>query len=447
MKKYTVWLLTAVLVLTLAAGCGKATETNEEETKNVTVETSADAGLNWQEQYDLGIRLLNEGNYEDAILAFTAAIQINPKSAVSYLERANAYLAWADALLADAYASLGEGETLVWGGIGVSTSDGVKTLGDLYQAATDDYEKAVDLIESGESTDEVDAETMTAAADRQAEALIGMAESLLEQKDEPGVLDQILEYLEKADALTDDEELQKHIDALYDLVTTPAEARLPLGYRIVYEDSEDGSSVGWTKFYYDENGVLIGTAYVGDDGVESEMSPIYYDANGHKFPELYSSYAYVETDANGWITALGYSDSNISKRFTYDANGNLIQYQDGEYYRTEYIYDSENRLIQDDFYNVMGHESTNFYVYNGEGQLVKKTYTWYYSSGSNSNDINYEYDAAGRLVYQETLDSNGQIYIWTSYTYNSAGELVSEYHWYEPNPEWGGPYTYEYIYE
>ena len=33
----------------------------------------------WQEQYDLGMKYLSEGNYEEAIIAFTAAIEIDPK--------------------------------------------------------------------------------------------------------------------------------------------------------------------------------------------------------------------------------------------------------------------------------------------------------------------------------------------------------------------------------
>ena len=37
------------------------------------------AKTKWQEQYDLGVRYLSEGNYEEAIIAFTAAIEIDPK--------------------------------------------------------------------------------------------------------------------------------------------------------------------------------------------------------------------------------------------------------------------------------------------------------------------------------------------------------------------------------
>lgn len=46
----------------------------------------------WQEQYDLGMRYLSEGNYEEAVIAFTAAIEIDPKRAEAYVGRGNAYI-------------------------------------------------------------------------------------------------------------------------------------------------------------------------------------------------------------------------------------------------------------------------------------------------------------------------------------------------------------------
>lgn len=46
----------------------------------------------WQEKYDLGARYLSEGNYEEAILAFTAAIEIDPKQAPAYVGRGRAYV-------------------------------------------------------------------------------------------------------------------------------------------------------------------------------------------------------------------------------------------------------------------------------------------------------------------------------------------------------------------
>jgi len=57
---------------------------------------SVEAELRWQEQYDLGSRYLSEGNYEAAVLAFRAAIDIDPKRPEPYLGAAEAYVALGD---------------------------------------------------------------------------------------------------------------------------------------------------------------------------------------------------------------------------------------------------------------------------------------------------------------------------------------------------------------
>ena len=67
----------------------------------------------WQEQYDLGVRYLSEGNYEEAILVFTAAIEIDPMQAETYEKLADAYLALGDVEMAlqtlrDGYAATGD---------------------------------------------------------------------------------------------------------------------------------------------------------------------------------------------------------------------------------------------------------------------------------------------------------------------------------------------------
>lgn len=79
----------------------------------------------WQEQYDLAVRYLSEGNYEEAIIAFTAAIEIDPKQATAYVGRGDAYSA--------------QGEQA---GVYEDTYE-------LYLKAVADYEQAVALGESG----------------------------------------------------------------------------------------------------------------------------------------------------------------------------------------------------------------------------------------------------------------------------------------------------------
>ena len=69
--------LPVLLVVLLLCGCGAAAKS-------------------WQEEYDLGVRYLSEGNYEEAILAFEAAIEIDPKRAEAYLGLADVYVAQGD---------------------------------------------------------------------------------------------------------------------------------------------------------------------------------------------------------------------------------------------------------------------------------------------------------------------------------------------------------------
>jgi hypothetical protein len=69
----------------------------------------------WQEQYDLGFRYLSEGNYEEAIIAFTAAIEINPKQPDAYIGLADVYIAQDDTAAAkktleDGLSACGENE-------------------------------------------------------------------------------------------------------------------------------------------------------------------------------------------------------------------------------------------------------------------------------------------------------------------------------------------------
>ena len=80
MKRFFCILLAALVLLTLAA-CQKAPEAAE----------PADEAPGWQTKYDLGVRYLSEGNYEEAILAFEAAIEIDPKNADAYRKLAEAY--------------------------------------------------------------------------------------------------------------------------------------------------------------------------------------------------------------------------------------------------------------------------------------------------------------------------------------------------------------------
>ncbi len=99
----------------------------------------------WQEQYDLGVRYLSEGNYEEAIIAFTAAIEIDPKNVDAFLSRASAYIGSGEteeslaAALADYQSVLELDDT---------RADAYLGMADVY-IRQGDYEKALEILKIG----------------------------------------------------------------------------------------------------------------------------------------------------------------------------------------------------------------------------------------------------------------------------------------------------------
>lgn len=83
-RKNVLWMvataISTLILIAALAGCGASQS-----------QVSPLAVSGWQEQYDLGMRYLQEGNYEEAIIAFTQAISIDAKQPSVYLVRAQAY--------------------------------------------------------------------------------------------------------------------------------------------------------------------------------------------------------------------------------------------------------------------------------------------------------------------------------------------------------------------
>ena len=77
MKKIISLILSLVMMLSFA-GCGQK------------------ASAAWQEHYDLGLKYVSEVKYEEAILEFTKALEIDPKRAPVYIALADVYLRQGD---------------------------------------------------------------------------------------------------------------------------------------------------------------------------------------------------------------------------------------------------------------------------------------------------------------------------------------------------------------
>lgn len=450
LKKMGLAVLLAMVVLSACKGKETAADSQSEA-----------AEPSWQDQYELGIRLLNEGNYDEAVLAFTAAIRIDPKQAAAYVGRGDAYVGWEAEARNTAEEAAGEGEELVLSDVTVGTGDTVYSLEELLQQAADDYQEALELLESGEASDtsELQEEEIN---EKLADTLIELAEILLENPEEEGNLEKAQEYLEQAAELTTDPEKLDHIRELTEKIEREEQAaqpaRLPVGYRMVTEYQEDSGELpqGWTRLEYDEEGRKIREINVDADGNDLDTNIFAYDKNGHELPWYYISAENWIYDDNGLVveTASQKSDGSMSvkARCFYDADGNLSEVQwmfqnDGTPgYIIYYSYDSENKLQQADFYNQGGtvHDSSTFYRYDGEGRLIQEeTQTYWYVTSYGYED--YEYNEAGQLV-RISAQTGGEIYAEIEYLYNDAGELVRENH-NSYDMEVGINYYVEYIYE
>lgn len=114
-----------------------------------SVDAEEQSAPTWQSRYDLGVRYLSDGRYEEAILAFTAAIEIDPKNAQAYEQRGDAYWELAQSAQGseqtDAYRSAAEDyeSAMQWGS---ETDELYRHAADAYYGAQD-YEKAESYYE------------------------------------------------------------------------------------------------------------------------------------------------------------------------------------------------------------------------------------------------------------------------------------------------------------
>lgn len=126
------WILTIALLLGLAS-CSQSAEAQ------------------WQEQYDLGIRYLSEGNYEEAIIAFTAAIEIDPKNKDAFLARGDSYTSASSILSGDEqmdYLTLAKDDYLVALDLGENQASIYIKIADIY-IQLGDTGSAIDILWRG----------------------------------------------------------------------------------------------------------------------------------------------------------------------------------------------------------------------------------------------------------------------------------------------------------
>ncbi|MCD8196581.1 MAG: tetratricopeptide repeat protein [Lachnospiraceae bacterium] len=204
--------LFAILLLALTA-CGK------------------NAANQWQEQYDLGQKYLLEEDYEAAIVAFTAAIEIDPNEPAAYVGRGDAYM--------------------------MSAATDMQTMEESYEKAAADYETALSLYAEEDDTSEV--------IEKLSESYLALAEYYETQGDD----DMARTYYEKAYELTGDEEIAEKIETIgqaeaekVEEEEEPEEQKVPPldEEPLVDEDAIEYVAKYTTDLYDNSEETVIGTA-------------------------------------------------------------------------------------------------------------------------------------------------------------------------------------------
>ena len=248
-----------LLVILLLCGCGEAPKT-------------------WQEEYDLGVRYLSEGNYEEAILAFEAAIEIDPKAPGAYLALANAYV--------------GQG----------------------------DYENAGSVLtralESVEDPAAIQARRTILEGERDGEAFPGVwAEA---SYDEQGDLSQI-DWFDAAGVLIRREHYIFYLDGTS---SCPQIEWFDAEGNVIRKEEYTPEGILYQLEYYDEDGNLTHENYYQDTGIIWQRW-IKYESG--EFSD-----SIVSFDDEGRMKSIQWNDwDNVAVRHEwYDAAGNLVRVQD-----------------------------------------------------------------------------------------------------------------------
>lgn len=345
MKKITGLFFVLLLLFQLGA-CGQST-------------------LTWEEQYDLGVRYLSDGNYEEAIIAFTAAIEIDSKRPDAYIGRGGAYIGAGETeenlatALADYKAVLDMDD---------SVADAWLGLTDVY-IRMGDYDTALEIIREAAEKTHGDSDVLSKLEDME-NGVFEDSSGRLRQEiayDETGSV--LWRFVHSYDSMGREAAVTSydgqgnctgHVDLVYD----------ERGRQVVsYGES---TAVIRRDLTYDDQDNLIKEVVYGEDGQVQEFMKYTYNADG-----LESSCERYHPDGALWSTLT----------FEYDSAGNMTRqndYRDG----VLAIYD--------------------IYEYDKDGKQLKVSYY----DGPTGELLDYEvflYDAHGNYVGSEYYEADGSL--------------------------------------
>jgi len=363
MKKRICFIL--VIVVTLLCACGEKAPT-------------------WQEQYDLGVRYLEEGNYEEAIIAFTAAIEIDPKQAPAYVGRGDAYI--------------GSGETE-----------------ENLAAAQADYEKAIELDETN------------------AEAYLGLSDVHI-RRDE---YDEALEVLKIGYEITNNNRIIDRMTEIEGanntndegLTDNETDGNIPKDLLIRENWYNENGLWNYTEYFYNSSGTCIEEKTTLHNGEIQEH--IKYDEFGNEIWHLqYEDVTeYKNTyDEKGRLIK---RDSNtITTYYFYEESGLVVRYESNAIHGTN-NYDEDGNLIMEEWYwnsdldkDYAGMLINRYYFeYDENGLLIAKIWpeptedVWHPHEGWR-RDFEYEFNSDGLPAKRYEYLNGEKTADWWEYFYS-----------------------------
>lgn len=349
MKRICGTFLTIVLMLGLCA-CGQNVQAS------------------WQEQYDLGIKYLSEGNYEEAVIAFTAAIEIDAKRPEAFIGRGDAYALSGDteenlsAAQADYEAAIALDETLPGGWLG---------LADVY-IRQGDYDKALEILrEALEKTG-----SDQSIADKIAEMEGG------NYIDTSGKERRIISYDAYGNILY-------FIDFEYDRYTGQKTIATSYG--------ADRNQTNQILLTYDEEGREVNSYLIWNDGII--RSVLYeYDSVGNIVKQ-------TEYNLDGSVSVIGSYTYNTQNRLLridwadeYGIFGSYVYEYDAQGQTAKLTHELSDGSIA--WYQTFEYDSSGYEIKRstfGEDEMLEKYWMYSYDEQGNLIQID-EYDAKGKLV-------------------------------------------------
>ena len=162
---------------------------------------------------------------------------------------------------------------------------------------------------------------------------------------------------------------------------------------------------------YDERGNLIETTdyYLGGELICKYLYT--YDENDNRI-------LYIATEVDNDVTGV----RGVREETVYDENGNKVKetnFYEGEYIsHLEYRYTSSGKIEFEALYKKTGLSHKTEYTYDSKDRLIEVTN---YNSNGNSRTT-YAYDSKDRLIEVKIYDSNGNSR--TTHTYNNRGDKI-----------------------